>query len=458
MKEKDLELLKIVGQISENVGLESYVVGGYVRDDLLGIPNDDIDIVVVGSGIYLAEQVRNNLGGELNVFKNFGTAQIRFPDGTELEFVGARKESYERGSRKPICEDGTLQDDLLRRDFTINALARSINPRTFGNLVDMFNGVSDLKQGILKTPTDSNVTFSDDPLRMLRCIRFAVKLGFAIDQPVFNAIRNNQDRMHIISQERITTELNKIMSSPDPARGISLLHDSNLLWILPRLTELSDIHEEGHKNIYQHTLQVLDKTAKLSDKLWLRWAALYHDIGKIPTRRCDNQGNWTFYNHDLVGAKMIPSIFNQLKQPLDMTKYVQKMVLLHMRPTFMDINGITDSGIRRLVYDASPDIDDLIILCRSDITTKYEERQLKHASRFNQIEQMIQDLKQKDFIREFQPVFTGNDIMSVFGLKSGPLVGKIKQALKDAVLDGKVENSWGVLKDYAEKIIRRVGN
>jgi len=445
-------LFRLIGKVADRLGLECYVVGGYVRDKLLGIKNDDVDIVVVGSGIKMASEFAKESGASsVDYFQNFGTAKVNFK-GIEVEFVGARKESYNRGSRKPIVEDGTLQDDQLRRDFTVNAMAICLNSTRYGELIDPFNGQGDLKKKRIVTPVDPLITFSDDPLRMLRCIRFAVKLGFNIDPVTFQAIKNNVDRIEIVSGERITTELNKILLSPDPKRGISLLKDSGLLKkILPEVDILDDSGGEGsyhHKNNFLHTIQVLENVSNRSDGLWIRWAALLHDIGKEPTKHYDREKGWTFYDHEHVGAVMVEKVFKRLKLPLDdKMKYVQKLVRMHMRPNMISTHEITDSAVRRLLSDAGDDIDDLLILCESDLTTKNLDKKNRILGHFQRLKEMIADLKERDYKRLFQPCIGGNEIMELFNLRPCKEVGILKQALKDAVLDEIVPNTESALKE-----------
>lgn len=448
----DTPIFRLIGETADMLGVECYVVGGYVRDIFLQRPSNDIDVVVVGSGIAVAQALKDRLGrkAHLSVFKNFGTAQVKFRQKggkeVEVEFVGARKESYQRDSRKPIVEDGTLEDDQNRRDFTINALAISLNASRYGELVDPFDGIGDLEDGIIRTPLDPDITFSDDPLRMLRCIRFATQLNFFIDYDTFSALERNRERIKIISGERVQEELNKIMRTATPSKGFIDLHRSGLLaLILPELSNL-DIVEKGpngraHKNNFYHTLEVLDNVASHSDNLWLRWAALLHDIGKPKSKRWEGQTGWTFHNHNFIGAKMVPEIFRRLKLPLDMKmKYVQKLVDLHMRPIVIADEEVTDSAIRRLINDAGDDIDDLMTLCEGDITSKNEVRKRQFLENFRMVREKLSDLKERDFKRLLQPVIDGNEIMEIFGLKPSPEVGTLKLTLKNAVLDNAVPN------------------
>lgn len=458
------EFLKDIGRIADKLNYPCYVVGGFVRDLILERDNDDIDIVVVGKGKVIAQEVQKyyqkhiiNQDVKLSIFENFGTAQVSFGQ-FEFEFVGARKESYERGSRKPIVEDGTLEDDQLRRDFTINAMAIQINDADFGKLVDPFNGVQDLKTGTIKTPTDPNITFSDDPLRMLRAVRFACKLGFGIEERTYNAIKTNVDRLDIISAERIMTEFLKIMGSNYPAEGIEILYNSGLLKkFLPEIVALDTTGKCGprvidrHKNIYWHTLDVLRNVASQSNNVWLRIAALLHDIGKIPTRHYSVHSGYSFENHELVGAKMIKSIFSRMKLPLDENmKFVELMVRMHMRPQNICNNEVTDAAVRRLVHDAEGHITELLILAKSDITTHNEEKKQEFWYNYSLLADRIKELTKKDYIRMFQPCVSGDDIMQKYGLTPGKQVGEIKQLIKDAVLDNIVENTPEALYNYIE--------
>jgi putative nucleotidyltransferase with HDIG domain len=454
----DEELAKILNQdifhqISEaadRLGLECYVVGGYVRDIFLERPSNDIDVVVVGSGIKVAEELKRIVGkkAHLSVFRNFGTAQVKFwQKGTEyeVEFVGARKESYSHDSRKPIVEDGTLEDDQNRRDFTINAMAICLNKERFGELVDPFNGLADLEDGIIATPLEPGITFSDDPLRMMRCIRFATQLNFQIEEETFVALERMADRIKIVSGERIKDELNKIILSPTPSRGFVDLQRCGLLSIiLPELAALDIVEQKNgraHKNNFYHTLEVLDNVAQHSDNLWLRWAALLHDVGKTKSKRWDAAIGWTFHNHNMIGAKMVPQIFRRLMLPLDMKmKYVQKLVDMHMRPIVIADEIVTDSAVRRLMNDAGEDIEDLMTLCEADITSKNEVRKKLFLENFRMVREKLTDLKEKDYVRLLQPVIDGNEIMEMFHLSPCREVGVLKQYLKDAVLDNKVEN------------------
>ena len=442
----DKEIFHKISDAADSLGLECYVVGGYVRDLFLERPSNDIDVVVVGSGIKVADALRRSLGrkAHISVFRNFGTAQVKYK-GTEVEFVGARCESYTRGSRKPIVEDGTLEDDQNRRDFTINALAVCLNKDRFGELVDPFDGVYDMEDGIIRTPLDPDITFSDDPLRMLRCIRFATQLNFFIEEETFDALQRNADRIKIISGERVEEELNKIMMTKTPSKGFVDLQRCGLLpLIMPELSALDIIETKNgraHKNNFYHTLEVLDNVSRRSDNLWLRWAALMHDIGKARSKRWDPIAGWTFHNHNFIGAKMVPEIFRRMKLPMDAKmKYVQKLVDLHMRPIAIADDVVTDSAVRRLINDAGDDIDDLMILCEADITSKNQVRKQQFLENFRMVREKLTDLKEKDFKRLLQPVIDGNEIMEMFHLKPSREVGTLKQTLKNAVLDNKVAN------------------
>ncbi len=480
----DQEIFHQITEAAERVGVECYVVGGYVRDIFLERPSNDIDVVVVGSGISVAEELKRMVGrrAHLSVFRNFGTAQVKFRQKGveyEVEFVGARKESYSHDSRKPVVEDGTLEDDQNRRDFTINAMAICLNRDRFGELVDPFNGLADLEDGIIATPLDPEVTFSDDPLRMMRCIRFATQLNFQIEDETFEALERMADRIKIVSGERIKDELNKIIMAPHPSIGFELLQRSGLLQIiLPELSALDIVEQKNgraHKNNFYHTLEVLENVCKMSNEqlgmknydysqggkdsdsaskgnhnyslpithssLYLRWAALLHDVGKTRSKRWDPAVGWTFHNHNMIGAKMVPQIFRRLSLPMDMKmKYVQKLVDLHMRPIAIADDIVTDSAVRRLVNDAGDDIDDLMTLCEADITSKNEVRKKIFLENFRMVREKIADLKEKDYKRLLQPVIDGNEIMELFHLKPSREVGVLKQYLKDAVLDNRVEN------------------
>ena len=444
------------------MGVECYVVGGYVRDIFLERPSNDIDVVVVGSGIAVASELKQQLGrkAHLSVFKNFGTAQVKIGD-EEVEFVGARRESYSRNSRKPIVEDGTLEDDQNRRDFTINAMAICLNADRFGELVDPFNGLADLEDGIIATPLDPEVTFSDDPLRMMRCIRFATQLKFQIEERTFEALEHMANRIKIISGERIEVELNKIIMADTPSRGFVDLQRCGLLQlILPELADLDIVEQRNgraHKNNFYHTLEVLDNISKDSP-LWLRWAALLHDIGKTKTKRWEPLTGWTFHNHNYIGAKMVPEIFRRLKMPMgEEMRYVQKLVDLHMRPQVIADEEVTDSAVRRLLNDAGDDIDDLMKLCEADITSKNEVKKKIFLENFRMVREKLTDLKEKDYKRLLQPVIDGNEIMEMFHLKPSREVGTLKRFLKDAVLDNKVENEREPLMRLLMEKARQMG-
>lgn len=459
----DKDIFHLIGEAADELHLDCYVVGGYVRDIFLERPSNDIDVVVVGSGIKVADALRRKLGrkAHISVFKNFGTAQVKYKD-LEVEFVGARRESYSHDSRKPIVEDGTLEDDQNRRDFTINAMAIQLNNAHFGELVDPFGGIEDLEDGIIRTPLDPDITFSDDPLRMMRCVRFATQLKFFIEDETFEALTRNADRLKIISGERICDELNKIMKSAQPSRGFVDLQRSGLLnLILPELAALDIVETKNgraHKNNFYHTLEVLDNVAKKSDNLWLRWAALLHDIGKTRSKRWDPALGWTFHNHNFLGAKMVPEIFRRLKEPMDMKmKYVQKLVDLHMRPIVIADEVVTDSAVRRLLNDAGDDIDDLMTLCEADITSKNQVRKRQFLENFRMVREKIADLKERDYKRLLQPVIDGNEIMEMFHLKPCREVGALKQCLKDAVLDNKVENEREPLMQLLMKKAEEMG-
>ena len=442
----DKDIFHKISEAADSLQLECYVVGGYVRDLFLERPSNDIDVVVVGSGIQVASELKKMLGkkAHLSVFRNFGTAQVKYKD-TEVEFVDARKESYQHDSRKPIVEDGTLEDDQNRRDFTINALAVCLNKDRFGELVDPFDGVYDMEDGIIATPLDPDVTFSDDPLRMMRCVRFATQLNFQIEPETYEALSRNADRLKIISGERIADEMNKIMLSKHPSSGFYYLKDTGLLeLIMPELCAMDKVETRNgraHKNNYDHTMEVLENVCKHSDNLWLRWAALLHDIGKPKSKRWDNQIGWTFHNHNNIGAKMIPSMFRRMKLPMDAKmKYVQKLVELHMRPIVIADEEVTDSAVRRLMNDAGDDIDDLMTLCEADITSKNMQRKQKFLDNFRIVREKLKDLQERDYKRLLQPCIDGNEIMEIFHLKPSREVGTLKQTLKDAVLDNKVAN------------------
>ena len=460
----DKDIFHKISAAADELGLECYVVGGYVRDIFLEKPSEDIDCVVVdptlqtkSPGIAVAQLLKKKLGrhAHLSVFKNFGTAQVKLGK-EEVEFVGARKESYQRNSRNPIVEDGTLEDDQNRRDFTINAMAICLNKERFGELVDPFNGLDDMWDGIIRTPLDPDITFSDDPLRMLRCIRFATRLKFYIDDETFSALERNAERIKIISAERINEELNKILMTNTPSRGFVDLQRCGLLrLILPEVSNLDIVEEragKAHKNNFYHTLEVLDNTAKVSDNLGLRWAALLHDIGKTKSKRRDNQQGWTFHSHDHIGARMVPGIFKRLKLPQDgQMKYVQLMVDMHMRPIIIADTQVTDSAVRRLVNDAGDYTDDLMLLCEADITSKNQARKQQFKNNYTLVREKIADLAQRDYKRLLQPCIDGNEIMQMFNLQPSREVGILKQYLKEAVLDNVVENEREPLMELLMK-------
>jgi poly(A) polymerase len=461
----DHPVLHLVGEEADKLGLECYVIGGWVRDLLLHRPSDDIDVVVVGSGIALAEAVAKRLGkgAHLSVFKTYGTAQVKRGE-LELEFVGARRESYTRDSRNPVVEDGTLEEDQNRRDFTINAMAICLNQDRYGELLDPFDGTGDLERCIIRTPLDPDITFSDDPLRMMRAVRFATQLGFFLDGETFDAIARNRERIEIITRERIAEELNKIMLSRKPSEGWILLDKTGLLpLIFPELAALKGVEVKegrGHKDVFYHTLQVLDNVAELQrlrvtgyglqDKdLWLRWAALLHDIGKPRSKQWDPQAGWTFRNHNYIGAKMVPKIFAKMKMPLnEKMEYVKKMVDLHMRPINLIEDTVTDSAVRRLLFEAGDDIEDLMILCDADITSRNEEKKARFHRNYQLVRQKMVELEERDRIRNFQPPVKGDEIMEMFHLEPCSLVGELKAAVKDAILDGVIPNDYEAAKAY----------
>ena len=463
----DQDIFHQISEAADRLGLECYVVGGYVRDIFLERPSNDIDVVVVGSGIAVAEELKRMVGkrAHLSVFKNFGTAQVKFRQKGreyEVEFVGARKESYSHDSRKPVVEDGTLEDDQNRRDFTINAMAICLNHNRFGELVDPFNGLADLEDGIIATPLEPDITFSDDPLRMMRCVRFATQLNFQIEEATYVALERMADRIRIVSGERIKDELNKIIMAPHPSIGFDYLQRTGLLQlILPELAALDIVEQKNgraHKNNFYHTLEVLENVSAQSDNLWLRWAALMHDIGKTKSKRWDPAIGWTFHSHNLIGAKMVPQIFRRLMLPMDMKmKYVQKLVDLHMRPIAIADDEVTDSAVRRLLNDAGEDIDDLMTLCEADITSKNEVRKKLFLENFRMVREKLADLKAKDYVRLLQPVIDGNEIMELFHLKPSREVGVLKQYLKDAVLDNQVENEREPLMQLLMEKARKMG-
>lgn len=462
-KKIDHRIFHTVGHAADKLGREAYVVGGYVRDLILNRHSKDIDFVTVGSGIELAQEVARSLGPKtkVNVYRNFGTAQVH-QGQLELEFVGARRESYHRESRNPIVEDGTLEDDISRRDFTINAMALCVNEDRFGELVDMFDGMGDIERRTIRTPLDPDVTFSDDPLRMMRAIRFATQLDFTIDDETFDAISRNAQRIEIISKERIATELEKIMLSPVPSIGWYLLLNSGLLkLIFPELAAMKGVETvngRGHKDNFDHTMIVLDRVAAHSDNVWLRWGALLHDIAKPVTKHWDENVGWTFHNHNFIGSKMVASIFRRMKMPLnEHMKYVSKLVELHMRPIALVEDGVTDSAIRRLVFEAGDDLEDLMTLCEADITSRNREKVKRFLDNFALVRRKIEDLNERDAIRNFQPPVNGLEIMETFNLKGTPVIGEIKQAIKDAILDGRIRNDHDEAREFMLEFAATLG-
>ncbi len=453
----DHPVFRLIGDTADGLGLDCYVIGGWVRDLFLGRKSKDIDIVVVGNGverpgIVLAEELKKKLSkAHIAIYRNFGTAQLKHKD-IEIEFVGARRESYDRNSRKPITEDGTLEEDQDRRDFTINAMALCLNRNRFAELIDPFNGLADLEDGIIATPLDPNITFSDDPLRMMRCIRFATQLSFEIEPETFEAIERNKERIKIISGERIADELNKIILSPIPSKGFIDLDRCGLLPIIfPEMVQLQGVESRNgraHKDNFYHTLEVLDNVAATTDPteektLWLRWAAILHDIGKPKSKRWDNVAGWTFHNHNDIGERMIPNIFRRMKLPMnEKMKYVQKLVGLHMRPIVIADEEVTDSAVRRLLFEAGDDIDDLMTLCTADITSKNKEKKQRFINNFELVRQKLIDIEEKDRIRNFQPPVSGEEIMQIFNLKPSKEVGLLKNRIKDAILDGEIPNEY----------------
>lgn len=452
-----------ISEVSDELGMECYVVGGYVRDLFLERPSKDIDVVVVGSGIGIAQALANRLKphAQLAVFKNFGTAQLKW-HGIEIEFVGARKESYSHDSRKPIVENGTLEDDQNRRDFTINAMAICLNAARFGELVDPFDGLYDLEDGIIRTPLDPDITFSDDPLRMMRCVRFATQLKFQIEDYTFDSLCYMRERISIISRERIADELNKIILSDQPSRGFIDLDRCGLLpLIFPEIVSLQGIEtrdNRSHKDNFYHTLEVLDNVSRQSNNLWLRWAALLHDIGKPRSKRWNPAQGWTFHNHNYIGEKMIPDIFRKMKLPMnEKMKYVQKLVGLHMRPIVIADDEVTDSAIRRLLFEASDDIEDLMILCEADITSKNAEKKQRFLDNFQLVRQKLKDIEEKDHIRNMKFAFTGDDIMTLFNLKPSPVIGELKNAIKEAVIEHGMSNDYDTLRTYIIEVAAAKG-
>ena len=456
-------VFELVRHTTKITGMRAFVIGGFVRDYFLGIPNDDIDIVVEGSGIEFAKEFASVVGGEVTVYENFGTAMVKYGD-KKVEFVGARKEHYERGSRKPYCETGTLHDDQLRRDFTINAMAFDLNRDTFGELVDPFGGTADLQLGVIRTPIDPVQTFLDDPLRMLRAIRFRCKLSrpgreFHIAIPTMAAIQKCKDEIKTLSGERITEELNKILASKKPSQGIMLLEQSGLLpYILPEVAALRMPEDKGHKDIFDHTIRVLDNVAAQSDNLYLRWAALLHDIGKEPTKAYKEGQGWTFFSHASVGSKMVEGVFKRLKMPLDdRMQYVTKLVDMHMRPTTLAEEGVTDSAIRRLLFDAGDTIDDLLLLAKCDVTTKYEAKRTKIYENLLIIEKHIAEVEEKDALRNFKNPISGDYIMQTFGIGPCKTIAVLKDAVKEAILDGVIANNFEEAEAFVKEKAKELG-
>ncbi|MBN1952522.1 MAG: HD domain-containing protein [Bacteroidales bacterium] len=451
-------VFELVSGISHEKGVESYVIGGYVRDLILGRPSVDIDIVVVGSGIELAEAVARKIGKvKVNVFRNFGTAMLKYK-GSDIEFVGARRESYRNDSRKPVVEDGSLQDDQNRRDFTINALAISLNRENYGELLDPFGGMRDMEDRIIRTPLNPDTTYSDDPLRMMRAIRFATQLDFQIEEESLLSIRRNRERIKIISQERISEELNKMLLSPRPSTGFFLMDDTGLLeLIFPEFENLKGVNimkGQAHKDNFYHTLEVLDKLSLKTDNLWLRWAAVLHDIAKPVTRKFEPAAGWTFHGHETIGSRMVPSIFKRFRMPTGgPMKYVQKLVFLHLRPIALTHEEVTDSAIRRLLFEAGDDIDDLMLLCEADITSKNDKRVKQYLNNFELVRRKLKEVEEKDEVRNFQPPVTGELIMETFSIGPCREVGMIKNAIKEAILEGEIHNQH----DEAFQLMLRLG-
>ena len=460
-------IYKIVGEVADQMGVEAYAVGGVVRDYFLHRPCTDIDIVCLGSGVDLAINVahRINANKEVRVFKNFGTAMFHYQyQGVDwqVEFVGARKESYRANSRKPIVENGTLEDDQNRRDFTINAMAMALNNDRYGRLLDPFGGIRDLDNGVIRTPLDPDITFSDDPLRMMRAIRFATQLGFVIENKTFEAIERNAHRIEIVSKERVAEELNKIVAAKVPSVGFKLLYKSKLMeLIFPEFSQLKGVemvNERGHKDNFYHTLEVLDNVAQHSDNLWLRWAAILHDIGKPATKRYDEKLGWTFHGHEVKGAKMVRSIFRKMKLPMnEKMKYVEKLVQLHLRPIILSEDTVTDSAVRRLLFDAGNDVDDLMLLCEADITSKNIHKVQKYLKNFQIVRQKLVDIEEKDRIRNFQPPISGEDIMEIFDLQPCREIGTIKNAIKEAILEGVIPNEYNAAYKFMMEQAEQMG-
>ncbi len=454
-------IFKHITSVVDSMGVEAYVVGGYVRDYYLRRPSSDIDVVVVGSGIAVAEELGRRLGTKVVVYKTYGTAMLRWK-GIEIEFVGARKESYTPESRNPHVEPGTLEDDQRRRDFTINAMAWSVNGKNFGELVDPFGGIEDMDDCIIRTPCEPDTTFSDDPLRMMRAVRFASQLGFDIDDETFEGICRQAERIKIISKERIIVELNKILASPVPSIGLTLMHTSGLLkYVLPELERMSGVERRGkhaHKDNFEHTMKVLDNLAKRSDNLWLRWAALLHDIGKPTTKNYEPQHGWTFHQHEVVGSKMIPQIFRRMKLPMnEPMRYVQKMVFLHMRPIVLSEDLVTDSAVRRLLFEAGDDIEELMTLCEADITSGIDAKVQRYMRNFELVRSKMKDLEERDRVRNFQPPITGDIIMKTYNIPPCSVIGEIKEVIKNAILDGVIPNEYDAAFRLMEEEAKKRG-
>ena len=454
-------IFKHITRVVDSMGVEAYAVGGYVRDYYLRRPSSDIDVVVVGSGVEVAERLAKELNAKVSIFKTYGTAMLRWRD-TEVEFVGARRESYTPDSRNPHVEPGTLEDDQRRRDFTINAMAWSLNGATFGELVDPFGGMEDLEDCIIRTPCEPDKTFSDDPLRMMRAVRFASQLGFDIDDETFEGICRQASRIKIITKERIAVELNKILASPVPSIGLTLMRTSGLLkYVLPELDRMAGVERRGkhaHKDNFEHTMKVLDNLAKRSDDIWLRWAALLHDIGKPATKAYDPRMGWTFHQHEAVGSKMIPQLFRRLRLPLnEPMRFVQKMVFLHMRPIVLSEDLVTDSAVRRLLFEAGDDVESLMLLCEADITSGIDSKVRQYLKNFELVRQKMRDLEERDRVRNFQPPITGDIIMKTYNLPPCSVVGEIKEVIKNAILDGIIPNDYDAAHKLMEEEAERRG-
>ncbi len=455
------EIFGIVSSAAEEQNVKAFVIGGFVRDCFLERPCKDIDIVAEGSGIELAEKVAEKTGSKVSVFRSFGTAMLKYK-GLEIEFVGARKESYRQDSRKPVVEDGTIEEDQQRRDFTINALAFSLQKEDYGNLIDPFGGVGDLQSGLIRTPLDPDTTYSDDPLRMIRAIRFAAQLNFTIVRESLESIKRNRNRLKILSRERIAEELNKIMNTDKPSVGLRLLQDTGLLELfLPQVSNLQGVETQegkGHKDNFAHTLQVVDNICPYTDNLWLRWAALLHDIGKPATKKYEPGTGWTFHSHDFIGGKMIPGLFRQLKLPMnEKMKYVQKLVQLHLRPISLVQEEVTDSAVRRLLFDAGDDIDDLMLLCEADITSKNDKTVRRHKNNFILVREKLIEVEAKDAVRNFKNPVTGELIMKKYGIPPGKAVGELKEYIKEAILNGEIENNFEQAYALMEKRAGEMG-